>query len=130
MEVLIIDSAKMIRSRINEMLSELTYISYIQEADNIQQALNFILDENWDLIILDIRLPDGSGLDVLKYIKYSDDESVTVIMLIQEDFPQYRERTLALGANYYLRKTDDISKIMDICHDIHRKKIKPELFEH
>ena len=53
--------------------------------------------------VMDIRLPDGNGLDLTKKIK-ADDPNVAIIILTNYDLPEYREAALQIGAKTYLNK--------------------------
>ena len=66
-----------------------------------------------DAVILDIRLPGRSGIQVLKEIKAAHPETV-VIMLTNYDFDQYRRQCLQLGADYFFNKTLEFEKVMTV----------------
>lgn len=65
-----------------------------------------------DTVVLDIRLPDQSGIEILKKIKSMQPE-VMVIMLTNFDSTQYREQCRRIGADHFLNKTLEFEKIID-----------------
>jgi DNA-binding response OmpR family regulator len=63
-----------------------------------------------DVVLLDIQLPHGSGLDVLRSIKQNGRGPLTIVAT-NFPYPQYRKRALDLGADYFLDKTTDIEEL-------------------
>lgn len=67
-----------------------------------------------DLILLDIKLPKINGLEVLEQIrKNKDTESVPVVMLTSSDDMYDIATSYRLGANSYIRKTEDFDQFME-----------------
>ena len=67
-----------------------------------------------DLILLDIKLPKVNGLEVLEQIrKNKDTESVPVVMLTSSDDMYDIATSYRLGANSYIRKTEDFDQFME-----------------
>lgn len=67
-----------------------------------------------DLILLDIKLPKVNGLEVLEAIRKSKDfESVPVVMLTSSDDMYDIATSYRLGANSYIRKTEDFDQFME-----------------
>lgn len=67
-----------------------------------------------DLILLDIKLPKVNGLEVLEAIrKHKDTESVPVVMLTSSDDMYDIATSYRLGANSYIRKTEDFDQFME-----------------
>ncbi len=112
MKVFIADDSKIFRVRLKEMLSELTEIEIIGEAENTLETTKRIRKLNPDVVILDIRMPDGSGIDVLKHIK-KNNRAPVVIILTNYPYPQYRKKCVELGASYFFNKSDEIEKVLE-----------------
>ena len=67
-----------------------------------------------DLILLDIKLPKVNGLEVLEQIrKHKETESVPVVMLTSSDDMYDIATSYRLGANSYIRKTEDFDQFME-----------------
>jgi DNA-binding NarL/FixJ family response regulator len=111
-QVLIVDDSEQIRDRLVTLLSESDHIRVVGQAGNGRQALEAMRRLAPDTVVLDIRLPDTNGIELLKKIKafYPD---VKVIMLTNFDFAHYRQQCRRLGADYFLNKTLEFEKIVD-----------------
>ena len=115
MKVLIADDSALVRERLMTMLSELNGIEIISEARDGQEALDTIQTLCPDVVILDIRMPKGNGIDVLKYID-KNKPSCMVIMLTNYPYPQYREACMEAGADFFFDKStqfDMIPKVLE-----------------
>jgi two-component system, NarL family, invasion response regulator UvrY len=101
--VLIVDDHAVVRQGLKQILSESDIPVSIGEAGSGQEALSMARSGNWDLVVLDISLPDRSGLDVLKQIK-SYYPKLPVLVLTMHAEEQYAVRVLRAGAAGYLTK--------------------------
>lgn len=87
------------------------------EAESGQQAINMVKKQHYDLILLDISLPDKHGIDVLKQLKSEQpDIKIIVISMYPED--QYGVRTLKAGAAGYLNKQSAPDKLVGAIHQV------------
>jgi DNA-binding NarL/FixJ family response regulator len=107
------------------MLNESGSISEIGYADSFISALGLIEEQKPDAVILDLYLgddaPDRNGMYLLATLRemYPD---LIIIMLTNLPGPQYHHKCIALGANYFLDKTNDFEKIPGIIQNlIHTK---------
>ncbi|MFA4917642.1 MAG: response regulator transcription factor [Thermodesulfovibrionales bacterium] len=118
MKVFIADDSSEIRKRIIAMLSDLAEsIEMIGEAENVQDAINSIHEFDPDVVILDIRMPGGSGIDVLKKIKKKNEVPV-IIILTNYPYSQYRKKCMEAGADFFFDKSGDFEEIVKVVSDI------------
>lgn len=103
LRVLIVDDHAITRDGLRRILSDYPEALEVGEAANASQTLSLVRQEHWDLILLDISLPDKSGLDVLKLIK-KDRPGLAVIVLSMYPMDQYALRVLKAGGSGYLSK--------------------------
>jgi len=114
MKVFIADDSSEIRKRIIAMLSDLVErIEMIGEAENVQDAINSIHEFGPDVVILDISMPGGSGIDVLKTIKKKNEVPV-IIMLTNYPHSQYRKKCMEAGADFFFDKSRDFGEIVKV----------------
>jgi len=103
MKILICDDHKIVRDGLRQILQQLDDIAFIREAGDGIEALNQLKNETFDIVLLDISLPDRNGLEVLQSIK-TKWPTTNVLMLSMHPQEQYAIRALSLGASGYLTK--------------------------
>jgi DNA-binding response OmpR family regulator len=91
---------------------ELQYENYITEiADNGKVALRLMEKQAWDLVLLDIMIPQLSGMEVLRRIRRTDDHT-PIILLTARDEIHDKVSGLDLGANDYITKPFQIEELL------------------
>ena len=100
--MLICDDHEVIRTGLVSLLAG-TDIQIVGEAANGKDALRIAQKEKPDIVLLDIRMPDGDGLATLEKLRAKVPES-KVVMLSTYDNPTYIARAVALGASDYVLK--------------------------
>jgi len=112
LRVALVDDSERIRARLAEMLGEIPNVEIAFAADTEGDAVRLIAQEAWDVLILDLQLRVGTGLGVLKAMQglRGQDERVAMIFT-NYGFRQYRERTMALGADYFFDKAKDFDAL-------------------
>ena len=113
MKVFIADDSAVVRERLKEMLSEIPEVKIIGQAEDGLQATNLITKLNPDVVILDIRMPRGNGIDVLQNIK-KDNPALIVIMLTNYPYPQYQKKCMDLGADFFFDKSSEFEKVTEV----------------
>ncbi|MEK6237209.1 MAG: response regulator transcription factor [Planctomycetales bacterium] len=100
--LLIADDHEVVRSGVVS-LTVGTDIEVVAQASNGNEALERAKEVNPDVVLLDIRMPDGDGLKTLDRLR-QELPDVRVLMLSTYDNPTYAARAMALGANGYVLK--------------------------
>ena len=102
-KVLLADDHAMVRAGLRQLLAEDRSVTEIGEATSGNETLERLREDHWDLVILDISMPDRSGLDILRYIRASHPDTKVLIL---SAFPerQYAINALKAGASGYLSK--------------------------
>jgi len=126
-KILVVDDEEVLRNLAKEVLFEEGY--QITLADSGEQALEFMKQEAFDLVIADFKMPGIDGMELLKKIKEKDEE-IQVILLTSHLSPMTALSSLEAGAFWYLTKPlDDISifveKVKIALDDKKRQRIKP-----
>ncbi len=101
-KLLIADDHEVVRTGLKSLVAG-TDIRVIAEASSGEEAVSLALKHEPDVALLDIRMPDGDGLNALGRIKL-DRPEMPVLMLSTYDNPTYVARAVALGASGYLLK--------------------------
>ena len=103
------------------MLINIADVEIVGQAHNAQDAITSISKSNPDVVILDIRLPGKSGIDVLKDIR-DKKLPILVIMLTNYPYPQYRKKCKALGADYFFDKVTEIEEVSRVIEELAKNK--------
>ena len=101
-KLLIADDHEVVRTGLKSLVAG-TDIKVIAEAESGEEAVKLALKHEPDVCLLDIRMPEGDGLNALGRIKL-DRPDMPVLMLSTYDNPTYVARAVALGASGYLLK--------------------------
>jgi DNA-binding NarL/FixJ family response regulator len=120
MRVFIADDSRVVVERLADLLKEVPGVQLVGKANDAPEAIHSIVKTNPDAVILDLQMPGGSGLDVLRSIRRSH-PSVWVVICTNYPYPQYREQCIAAGANYFLDKSAEFEKIPEILRDLTKK---------
>lgn len=112
-KVYVVDDSDFVRERVIEMLSELEEVEIVGETGDPREALAAIRQMVPDAVILDIRLPGRSGVEVLRDLK-KEEPSPVVIILTNYPYPQYRKQCNEAGADYFLNKSTEFNKIAQV----------------
>ncbi|MDP1946561.1 MAG: response regulator transcription factor [Nitrospirota bacterium] len=108
---LIVDDHPIVRKGIRDLVLCEGVCSKVFEAEDAAGALSAIGREPWDLVILDVSLPDKHGLEVLKEIKLLQPKA-TVLMLSLYPEKEFALRALKAGASGYLTKDRAPSELL------------------
>ena len=117
MNILICDDHTIIREGLRQILQQLPEVVNIKEAGSAKEAFVQLNDETFDIVLLDITLPDKNGLDTLQSIK-AKYPSVKVLIVSMHPYEQYAIRALKLGASGYLRKDTSPNELLSAIRKI------------
>jgi len=108
---MLVDDHSVVRAGISKILQQAHLEVDITEAANATTAFQLALKKEWDLILLDIRLPDRSGVELLKQLK-AEVPKIPVLILSTYPESQYAIRLIHAGASGYLSKDADDDEII------------------
>ena len=101
--ILIADDHQIVRAGLKNLLSEYKEFTVAGEAGSGAETVKMVRASDWDLVLLDITMPDMNGVDTLQQIKRSKpDLPVLILSMHPED--QYAVNLLRAGANGYVCK--------------------------
>ena len=121
-KILVVDDHALIRKGITQLLEDNHGMQVAGEAETGIQAISMMRNNHFDLVLLDIALPDKHGMDVLKQLK-SEQPDIKIIVLSMYPEDQYGVRTLKAGAMGYINKQSAPEKLVGaIRHVISGKK--------
>ncbi len=111
MRVFLVDDSVVIRQRLKRMLANLKDIEVMGEAADAAEATEAIHQAKPDVVLLDIHLLGGSGIEVLEKVK-KDQPAPAVIILTNYPYPQYRQKCLDAGADFFFVKSTEFDKVV------------------
>jgi two-component system invasion response regulator UvrY len=103
LRILLVDDHPIVRRGLRDILVDALGPTTIQEVGSGREAMALATEQPWDVMILDLSLPDSSGLDVLKHVRHTQPR-MPVLILSMHTPDQFARRAIAAGASGYLMK--------------------------
>ncbi|WNH10371.1 response regulator transcription factor [Thalassobellus suaedae] len=119
MKILVIEDEPEMKGLIKQFLEDENYV--VEVADNFNSGLDKIVSYDYDCILLDITLPDGSGLDLLQQLKNLK-KADSVIIISAKDSIEDKVKGLNLGADDYLTKPFHLTELNARIKSVIRRK--------
>lgn len=126
--VMVVDDHSIFRQGLKQILADTKDIATVAEAESGSTAVRLARDHECDVLLLDISLPDRSGIEVLKQVK-KELPKVAVIMLSMHREELYAVRSLKAGASGYLNKQSAPAELVTAIRQVAggKKYISPAL---
>jgi DNA-binding NarL/FixJ family response regulator len=129
-KILVVDDHAVVRAGVQFFLADIPDMQIAGEAATAQEAIRLIRSRDWDIVLLDIAMPDKSGVEVLKQIK-REKPDLPVLMLSMHPENRYAVQILRSGASGYVQKEALATELVNAIHTILRghKYISPAVAE-
>jgi DNA-binding NarL/FixJ family response regulator len=112
MKVLIADDSDAIVKRLVAAIADIDGIEVIGRASTVVETERAIRALRPDVVILDLHMPGGHGIDVLDGLR-RDGLTPAVIVLTNYDHPQFRRKSLEKGARFFFDKSADFDMVAE-----------------
>jgi DNA-binding NarL/FixJ family response regulator len=122
LRVLIVEDSPGVRQALKTLISEIKGLALVGCARDVPQGRDALRQLSPDIVILDIQLPGGSGLDLLKALGKSEPKPPMVIVFSGAD-ARYRHTCLEMGADCFFDKPLELAMLEDLL----RKLTRPEI---
>jgi DNA-binding response OmpR family regulator len=109
MKILLIEDHEPLRRQVSQILTGQGYVC--EEAGTFSEALEKVALYEYDLLIVDINLPGGSGLGIIREVKKSAPQSAVMVVSARDSVTQ-RIEGLELGADDYISKPFDLAELL------------------
>ena len=130
MRLLIAEDQSMLRDAMATLLLMEDSIDEVLQAKNGKEAMDILVDSSIDVAILDIEMPEATGLDVLEYIR---NKGISCKVIIVTTFKRsgYFERAIKNNVDAYVLKDRSIDELMKTINNVlaGNKEYSPELME-
>lgn len=117
MKVFIADDSSAVMERLADLVEEVPGAQLVGQAGNVPETVCCVQKTKPDALILDLQMPGGSGLDVLRAIRV-DHPYLFILICTNYPYPRYREECLNAGANLFLDKSAEFEKIPAILREL------------
>jgi DNA-binding NarL/FixJ family response regulator len=122
LRVLIADDHAIVRRGLIQILKDDPQIYVAAEAGNTHEVFDALSESEYDVLVLDIAMPEGGGLDVLERLRRTDLHVAVLILTIYPE-KQYARRAMKLGARGYLTKDSSPQELITAIHTVARQEI-------
>jgi two-component system, NarL family, response regulator DevR len=119
LRVFVVEDSEVVRNRLVALLGEVRGVDVAGEAASVADALARIPAGHPDAVLVDLRLPDGDGFQVIRAVKALT-PAPAVMVLTNYAYPQLRARGLAAGADWFLDKSAEFPRIPEILGELRR----------
>ena len=119
LRVIIVEDSPLIRARLSETLAEIANVEIVDQVETEAAALAAMRQSGWDAAVLDLQLKQGTGLGLLKALAQGTRPPNTkIIVFTNYAFPQYRDRSFALGADYFFDKAREFHRVREVLQEL------------
>ncbi|MFZ4624542.1 MAG: response regulator [Rhodoferax sp.] len=117
MKLLIVDNSDLIRASLRALLGSVAGIAAIREATTLAEALDSVRRDPPTLVILDMNLPDGLGMDIIGQLKQRSPTLWLAVLTLHAD-AIYQQRCLALGADWFFDKATETDPLLEVVRQL------------
>jgi len=130
LRIMLVDDHPILRRGLRDILVDAFAGAVIHEVGSGHDAIALIHSQTWNVVVLDLSLPDGSGLDVLKRVRELRPR-LPVLILSMHTADQFARRAIAAGASGYLTKDAADSELVTAVSRLARggRYFGPEVLE-
>ncbi|MFA3783802.1 response regulator [Melioribacteraceae bacterium 4301-Me] len=122
MTILIVDGHDVLREKLIQYLELKSYFAKVFDADSVSKAKIIIQKEKIDIVILDIQLPDSSGLDLVKFCQKWFYKPV-IILCSNYALPQYINVYDKFSVDYFFNKFSQLVELKNLIKQLARNEI-------
>ncbi len=126
LRVFVCDDSATVRRRLVAMALDLPEVTVVGQAGDCPGCLKAVRQARPDVVILDIRMPGGSGIEVLRQLKL-EHPAPKVVMLSNYAYDQYRVGCREAGADYFFDKSTEFDQIPQALEQVrHGSGVEPD----
>lgn len=114
--ILIVDDHAVVRIGLKTVLANATGFRVVGEAGTVNEAITLAVQARPDVVLMDVRLPDGSGVEACRRIK-ADNPDIRVVMLTSYQDEEAIVGSVMAGASGYLLKQADAERLIQAIRD-------------
>ena len=129
--LLVVDDHEIVRAGLKQLLADDTELTVAGEAGTGASAVNLVRDSDWDVVLLDISMPDMNGIDTLKQIKHWNPKLPVLILTVHTE-ENYAINLLRAGASGFINKLCTSEELVGAIRMVAsgRRYVSPALRQH
>ncbi len=116
MNILIVEDSEKVRESLVKLIKLIYGACDIVESDNIAKAKSLIPHKEFEIAILDLNLPDGSGIELISSLKSSNCKNIVIFSNTTSDY--IRTKCSNLGADHIFDKTSEFEELIALLEDL------------
>jgi DNA-binding NarL/FixJ family response regulator len=117
--VLIVDDHQLMIEGLKSLLEDEESISFVAGATSIKETLDFLTDNQIDVILMDIHMPDSSGIEITKKVRELFPNIKVIALTMHEDI-SIISRMIKAGASGYVLKRTNMHEVIDALKIVHQ----------
>lgn len=121
-KLIVVDDHPIVRRGLRLLVDNHPDLEVCGEASGVDEAFDLVLELNPELVVIDLSLESGHGLELIERIR-KHDENIKMLVSSMHDESVYAERVLRCGASGYINKKEAPEKIIDAIQEILRGEI-------
>jgi DNA-binding NarL/FixJ family response regulator len=121
-KLIIVDDHPIVRRGLGQLIGSEPDLEVCGEASGVDEAFDLIVEQRPDVVIIDLSLASGHGLDLIERVKKFD-SNIKMLVSSMHDESTYAERVLRCGASGYVNKKEAPEKMIDAIREVLRGEI-------
>ncbi len=118
LRVFVVEDSELIRKRIIENISTMGGFEVVGFAESATEAIASIAQLHPDIVITDIQLKEGSGIDVVRKIRAQPyTPRPRIFVLTNYAFPEYKRQCTVAGADEFFDKSSEYDRFLSLMHE-------------
>jgi DNA-binding NarL/FixJ family response regulator len=114
LRILVVEDSGLIRSRLLDTLAQLGRYDVLGYAESASEAMEAIGRLRPEVVITDIRLKEGNGIDVVRHVRaHPYDPKPRIYVLTNFAYPEYRRECSLIGADDFFDKATEYERLLD-----------------
>ncbi len=113
MKTLIVDDSMLVRQSLKKLLTGINAIEIVGEAETLGAALELMQTTAAEVVILDLALQNGSGFEVIKKAKASENSPLVIVLTNYAALP-FREKAQQEGADFFFDKSTEFEQVLEV----------------
>ncbi len=115
LRVFLVEDSAVIRQSLTETISSLDHVEVVGHAETETEAIAALQALACDAVVLDLQLKEGHGFNVLKALRSASRKPrIIVLVLTNYATPQYRSRSMDIGADYFFDKSREYDRLYEV----------------